>query len=415
MGDRRQAAILGLPPLFPLIPLFAALMRGADGLLAHLVVPGNALILTVAIVVGLVFRLVAIWLIWQSFEPPVVRSNRRLVTALAVVVLTTHLVAAYGAFGLFGVTTRVFSGRVDDIPDPSQPTASLGAVVLPSAPPPLPPDERFSILLVGSDFGTGYHHSLTDTMMVISVDPPTGGVVMVSVPRDTARFPFYRGGTYDGKLNSLMTRADLNPKEFPDGGLGTLSNEISYLIGIPIQYVAYINLGGFEKLIDAVGGIDVVVTRAIDDTFYQFPNGPKGFHLAAGPAHLDSAHAVAYVRSRYGAGDNDFTRARRQQDVLLALKTKLTSPSVLPNLPHILDVMSHLISTNFPADQVDRILELSKQVQSDGIQRFVLGPPYAIRPPGLGEYVLVPDMNRIAKWSIKTFGASSRYATAPTP
>jgi anionic cell wall polymer biosynthesis LytR-Cps2A-Psr (LCP) family protein len=158
------------------------------------------------------------------------------------------------------------------------------------------------------------------------------------------------------------------------------------------------------------------VAKRIDDTFYQFPNGPKGFHLAAGPAHLDTAHAVAYVRSRYGAGDNDFTRARRQQQVLIAIKDKLTDPATLPKLPHILDVVSRLISTNFPPDQVSQMIDLSHQVTPDSINQFVLGPPYAIRPAGSAEYMLVPDMDRYAKWSIKYFGTASRYnATASTP
>jgi LCP family protein required for cell wall assembly len=412
LGDVRRAAFLGLPSLILLLPMIVALLRGPDGVISLLVVPQNALILTVAIMVSLVCRLASIWLVWRTFDPATRAGQRMLAGLLALIVLVSHLAAGYGAYGLFGVTTRVFGGQIADLPDPSQPAASLGVVVLPSAPPPLAPDQRFSILLVGSDFGTGYNHSLTDSMMVISVDPTTAGVVMVSLPRDIAHFQLYSGGTYDGKLNSLMTRAENDPGRYPDGGLGTLSKAIAYLIGIPIDYVAYINLGGFEKLIDAVGGVDVTVTRAIDDNFYQFPNGPKGFYLPVGPAHLDAAHAVAFVRSRYGAGDNDFTRARRQQDLLVALKAKLTNPAILPSLPRILDALSRLISTNFPPDQISRILELSHQVKVDLIKRSVLGPPYAVTPPGGGgEYILVPDMARMARWSILTFGSASRYAT----
>lgn len=410
LGDPRRAALLGLPALILLIPLFSALLRGPDGILAYLVVPQNALVLTVGIGVSLLSRLVSVLLVWVSFNPRA-RRDRPLAIALTAMIAVSHLVAAYGAFGLFGVTSRVFGSVISDLPDPSQPTPSQETVVLPSAKPQPAPDARLSILLVGSDFGTGYTHSLTDTMMVVSVDPVAKTVVMVSVPRDTARFPLYSGGTFDGKLNSLMTRALSDPQRYPDGGLGTLSNAISYLVGIPIQYVAYINQGGFEKLIEAVGGVDVTLTRAIDDNFYQFPNGPKGFHLGVGPAHLDGPHAVAYVRSRYGLGDNDFTRARRQQELLIALKAKLTSPAIIPNLPHILDILSRLISTNFPPDQLGTLIDLSHQIEPDSIQRVVLGPPYALRPPGGGEYILVPDMERIAKWSTKTFGAASRYST----
>jgi polyisoprenyl-teichoic acid--peptidoglycan teichoic acid transferase len=415
----RPAAFLALVPLIPLIPLLLALLGGLDRLLAYPVVPGNDLLLAIAILVGLAFRLLSMALAWRDSAP---KRSARIQPALAVfvaAVIGIHAVLTYGAVGLYGVTTRVFSGVVSDVtaPDPSASAGTTGGdIVLPSALPPPQAGERLSFLLIGSDFGTGYTHSLTDTLIVVSVDPATADVVMASIPRDTSRFPMYSGGKFNDKINALMTRAQQDPTKYPDGPLGTLTKEVSFLVGIPIQYVAYINLGGFEKLIDALGGIDVVVAKRIDDTFYQFPNGPKGFHLPAGPAHLDTAHAVAYVRSRYGAGDNDFTRARRQQQVLIAIKDKLTDPATLPKLPHILDVVSRLISTNFPPDQVSQMIDLSHQVTPDSISQFVLGPPYAIRPAGSGEYMLVPDMDRYAKWSIKYFGIASRYnATASTP
>jgi LCP family protein required for cell wall assembly len=413
LGRRREAALFAIPPFAAFVPLVAASTRGTDGLIGYLVVPANAIVLTVAIAMSLAFRVASILSIIRSTGAKASMDHRSLLAALLVVVMATHAAAGYATIGLFGVTTRVFGLTVRDDPagGAGSPTSSdPGVGTLPSAGPPLPVDERFTILLVGSDFGTGYTHSLTDTMMVVSVDPVAKTVVMASVPRDTARFEMYSGGVYEGKLNSLMSVAERDPGRYPEGGIGTLAHEIGFLVGIPIQYIAYINLGGFEKAIDAVGGVDVDVTQPIDDSFYQFPNGPKGFHLSAGLHHLDGPHAVAYVRSRYGPGDNDFTRARRQQQLLLALKDQMLRPSALPKFPRVLDELSRLVTTNYPPDQVGRLLELSHLIQSDGIQRFVLGPPYALRPPGGGEYVLVPDMDRLAKWSVKEFGAASRYA-----
>jgi LCP family protein required for cell wall assembly len=413
LGDARTAAVLAIPPALILLPIVAAALRGPEGWLVFLVVPLNALLLVAAAAMSIGFRLTSMWLVGRRVGGAVLRRHRRLIWGVTGFLLVAHVLAIYAAFGLFDVTSRVFGGAFSDRPDASGPQASSDVVVgvLPSAEPLGSADQRFSILLVGSDFGTGYTHSLTDTMMVVSVDPVSKTVVMASVPRDTARFPMWDGTTYNGKLNSLMTAASNDHSRYPEGGIGTLAHEISYLVGVPIQYIAYINLGGFGKLIDAVGGVDVVVARAIDDANYQFPDGKQGFHLSAGPHHLDARTAMAYVRSRYGAGDNDFTRARRQQELLLALKDKLLSPAVLPKVPTILDAISRLVTTNYPADGVSRLLDLSHQIQPDSIQRFVLGPPYAINPPGGGEYVLVPDMDRYAKWSIKTFGSASRYAS----
>jgi LCP family protein required for cell wall assembly len=255
----------------------------------------------------------------------------------------------------------------------------------------------------------GYNHSLTDTILVVSVDTVAKSVVMVSVPRDTARFPLPNGGIYGDKINSLATYADQNKDRYPRGGLAALADAVGYYIGIPINYIAYINLAGFKELIDTVGGVDVNVERAIDDPVYEFPDGVVGFHISAGPHHLNGRLALAYARSRYGLGDSDFTRARRQQQILLALRAKLTSPSVLPDLPHVINSVADVIATNFPPDRLGELLTLSHEISSADIKQFVLGPPYAHSTMATGVYLLLPNMQAIAKWSVDTFGQLSRY------
>jgi len=412
LGQPRTAAILAIPPLLTLIPLLASGARGAVGLFSYLVVPENAALLAVATATSLAFRLISIGLARATFMKSGLRPRRRTLWGIIGVVVVAHLAAMYAAIGLFGVTSRVFSNTIPQIADPVVPAPSSDVIVgvLPSVSA-VPTDQRFTVLLVGSDFGTGYTHSLTDTMIVVSVDPATKSAVMASVPRDTARFPMYDGSKYDGKLNSLMTAASKDPAKYPDGGIGTLAHEIGYLVGVPIQYVAYINLGGFSKLVDAVGGVDVVVTQRIDDANYEFDDGARGFHMTAGPHHLNGRLAAAFVRSRYGIGDNDFTRARRQQQLLVALKDRLLSPAILPNLPTVLDAASRLVTTNFPPNNIEELVTLSQSIPETSIERFVLGPPYATNPANASDYILVPDMARYAKWSIKEFGAASRYSS----
>jgi LCP family protein required for cell wall assembly len=408
----RPALILALPPLLVFLPLLLTVPEGAEGLIGYLVVPRNAMVLTAAVTISLICRLVSMALVVRRLGAPSNAQHRTTLVVLLVVVTLSHLVAGYLSIGLFGVTSRVFGGS---IPTTVVPNASgspePGVGTLPSAPPPLPDNQRLTVLLIGSDSGTGYNHALTDTMMVVSIDPTTNKVVMASLPRDIARFEMFDGSVFNGKLNSLMTQAERDKAKYPEGGAGTLAHEIGYLIGIPIQYIAYIDMAGFEKAIEAVGGVDVNVTRAINDNVYTFPDGKKGFHLSAGKHHLDGRQAVAYVRSRYGPGDSDFTRARRQQELLLALRTKLLSPSSLPNVPRVLDEVSRFVTTNFPPEEIGKAIDLAKAVDADSMTRSVLGPPYAIHPAGGGEYVLVPDMERIAAWSRKAFGADSRYAS----
>ena len=132
---------------------------------------------------------------------------------------------------------------------------------------------RITILITGVDKTTERTHSLTDTLLVVSVDPATGATSMVSFPRDIARFPLYGGGRTRGKINSLLTYASNNPDAFPDGPLPTVARELGYLLGIPINYYAALDLDGFRRMIDAVGGVKVNVQRAINDSFYNWLDG----------------------------------------------------------------------------------------------------------------------------------------------
>ncbi len=198
--------------------------------------------------------------------------------------------------------------------------------------------------------------------------------------------------------------------------------EIGYLLGVPVHYYAAINLEGFVTLIDLVGGVTVDNDRAIADPAYGgwTDRRPIGFFLPAGRHRLDGQEALAFVRSRKGAGDNDFTRARRQQQLLVALQKKMTSPAMLPKLPALLAAAGDTIKTNFPAARLSEMLSLGQSIDDSKIQKVVLGPPYATNPGNAGTYMLVPDMAKFAAASIRLFGEDSRYfkkadAVAPSP
>ena len=217
---------------------------------------------------------------------------------------------------------------------------------------------------------------------------------------------------YRGKINSLMTAAR-DRGAYPDGPINTLAKEVGFLVGLPIHYYAAINLDGFEAMIDRVGGVTINNPTAINDPSYGGWHQPGriGFQLSKGTHTLDGETALAYVRSRKGVGGNDFERARRQQQLLVALEHKLSDPAMLPNIPGLLDDATRTITTSFPPDRLGDMLQLGRAIGDDQIQRFVLGPPYAQRPPNAADYRLVLDPDRIAALSIKLFGADSRYAT----
>ena len=144
-----------------------------------------------------------------------------------------------------------------------------------------------------------------------------------------------------------MTWVRDHPDDFEDEPLAALMKEVGFLIGAPIHYFAAIDLAGFREAIDLVGGVTIDNPKAINDSRYDWLDGRFGFKLSAGEHKLDGKTALAYVRSRQGVGDSDFQRARRQQQVLLALRTELTKPDRLPELPQIIETAGDSVRTNF--------------------------------------------------------------------
>lgn len=424
LGRRRPALVFALPALIMLVAIGLDLLGGIDSMLAFIITPSGAMtILVLAVLTGL-WRLIAV-------ADAVLIVRRRaglrlpaigLTGALLAIVLVMHGALAIMAYSMYDAGTRIF---VDGGPDGAAPSTAPGASVpTPSdlsgefqATPLATPEtaqSRINILLTGIDSAPGRAHALTDTLLVISINPVDKSVVMLSLPRDISNFPLYDGRTFTGKINSLMSWAGTHPSDFPEGPFPTLIREVGYLIGVPIDYYAAIDLDGFRRMIDEVGGVTVDNPRVINDPLYDWLDGTSGFYLKAGPVTLDGRTALAYVRSRQGVGDSDFTRAARQQQLLVALRAKLAAPGMIPRLPAILQVAGDTVRTNLPTDRLQEFITLARSVDTSTIQRYVLGPPYAIHPPDSttgGVYTLSLQMDRIAKLSVQLFGADSRYAT----
>jgi LCP family protein required for cell wall assembly len=422
-GRPRAAVLFAVPIAAVVLLLLIWLARGFEWALLDLLTAFVAVAFIILLVAEGAWRVAALihapWLMGgrDVFRKPMVGGA---VVVLTLLVVVSHLWAAAVAWSLYEGWGRVYVPPVAEQPvvlPVASGSATPGSSILPSAAPtPEIVSRRINILVTGIDSSAIRNHSLTDTLIVVSVDPDTGSVAMVSFPRDIARFRMSNGTLFTNKINSLMVEADRDPTRFPGGGLPTLTRELGYLLGIPIQYYAAVDLEGFARLIDAVGGVTIDNPKVINDPSYGgWTDGRVGFYLSAGVHRLDGATALAYARSRKGAGDNDFTRARRQQQLLVALRDRLTDPALLPRMSSIIDAGSRTVRTNFPQDRLREMLTISLSIKGDqAIQRIVLGPPYAKNPPAgtPGGYQLVLDMDRLAKLSIKLFGADSSYTTA---
>lgn len=424
-GARVRAAVFGLPVIAALAWLLVRALGGLTRLAFDLFDPSFAAGLFAVVAVTGLLRLASI------LDTYLVLSVRRASGRLSSVLLLAFLAATVAVHGFAGWYVASFwsaSGHifVGDQGNGTDPGGVAGASAAPGATsnpftgqlhPPADPSSRVNILLLGADSGLGYDHALTDTQILVSIDPVGKKVLMASLPRDIAQLPMYNGGTYPGKINSLMTAAAADPARYPDGGVGTLAKEVGYLLGVNVNYYAFVNLAGFAKLIDVVGGVDVVNPTDIVDPGYGFPDGKTGFFLKAGPQHLNSRIGLAYVRTRQGVGDNDYTRARRQQLVLQALRQKLISPSVLPKVPELLNALAQTIRTDFPVSRVADMVTLAQEIPDASVDKYVLGPPYARNPPLSatgGVWLLRLDMKVVKAWSVRVFGTDSAYYIAPT-
>jgi LCP family protein required for cell wall assembly len=281
----------------------------------------------------------------------------------------------------------------------------LGA---PSDQPEVASGERVTILLVGVDFAPGRTANLTDTMLVATVDPDTGDAAMVSVPRDLYGVPLGDGRTFNSKLNALMSDAEADRATYPRGGPATLKAAISELLDTRIHYFAAIDMEGLREAVDTLGGVDVTVDHPLVDPAYRDTlTGARGFSIEAGRQHLDGTTALAYARSRKSAGETDFTRAERQQQILAAMAAKLTAGNLVTALPGLLDAVRDNVATDIPSSRLPSIAAALQTVDLDEIERVVLTPDegYAtVEVASAAGYILHPELDAIHALGRRLFG-----------
>ncbi|MGZ8562081.1 MAG: LCP family protein [Candidatus Limnocylindria bacterium] len=392
------AWVLAVPVLVLVAASAVVLVAGTPQLLARLFDVRFLVGLIVLDIVLLAWRLVAVLQAHGRRARPALRSGPTWVTAaLVTVTLAMHVLPAYyaaktidtiGSVALGGNhgdgindVIPVFSG----LPEPSgQPDTNAG--------------ERVNILLVGVDSAPGRTTALTDTMLVVSLDSNGKASAMISVPRDLYGVPLPNGTPFNRKLNSLMSYAGAHKKDFPLGGVATLKATIGNLLGIQIHYFAAVNLLGFKQTVDAIGGVDIVVERAIRDPTYVDEKGKHvGFYMKAGAHHMNGHTALGYVRSRHGAGDNDFVRADRQQSLLTSIREKLTAGNLLLALPGLLDAVKNTIATDVPSERIAELAQVVQGADMSQLQRIVLQPPLYMHanPNSSAGYILIPDLEAI--------------------
>jgi len=254
--------------------------------------------------------------------------------------------------------------------------------------------ERLNVLLLGIDTREDDPQTQnTDTIIVLSLDPNARTGVMLSIPRDTlVDIP----GVGKDKVNSAYAYAG-DPEKGPELARRTIER----FLGIPIHSYALIDFNAFRQTVDSVGGVLVDVRRPLRDEAYPTADaGIERIEYRAGPQLMSGQDTLRYARSRHDS--NDFARARRQQAVIFALRTRLAVAGLF-RLPGIVERVGPLIRTNFDPGNVISLARTALAIDATDIQSDVLLPCGGDEPPHceLTEqnapdgYYLIPDVPKV--------------------
>ncbi len=249
---------------------------------------------------------------------------------------------------------------------------------LASAVPGLPfPDlgDRTNLLLLGIDRrgGTDWAYR-TDTILVFGLDPDGRSAVMLSIPRDLQlQIP----GHGEDRINTANVYGYLNG--YPGGGPALLEDTIEANFGIPIAGYLLLDFRAFERLVDALGGIDVEVEAPLHDTRYPDPRpgDPHAYttvHFDAGPQHMNGERALQYARSRMST--SDFDRARRQQQILLAIREKALALEGIPRWPSLAAAVTGSIQTDLATGEMLGLALRVAWTDLSHVEQVVLKSPY---------------------------------------
>jgi LCP family protein required for cell wall assembly len=312
------------------------------------------------------------------------------------------------------------SPGAEPTPTPSGGSTSTPGQATPTPPPasfpPLenPYGDRLNLLLVGTDAGPDRPGGRTDTMILLSVDIPTGKAAMFGFPRNMTSvpiedpsgnqqfnrlwadpFPPGNGDPAASLITNMWQFAWDHPDKFytpteacqaDDPNLNdclanarayrALSGAIQNLAGVPIHGVVSVNLTAFRELVDAVGGVWMDIPEPIYDDAYPVGKGdtesPKIINIPAGCHWFNGVYALAYARSRHQ--DSDYQRMRRQQAVLTAVRKQFDPISMLGRLDELLGVASNNLWTTIDRNDIPLMAQIAQRVNADRIYNVRITP-----------------------------------------
>jgi LCP family protein required for cell wall assembly len=277
---------------------------------------------------------------------------------------------------------------------PTLPPASLAPGATATLEPSLEPEPtplaewdggRLNVLLIG------VNGSLTDTLIVVSIDPDTKQVAFIGIPRDTLGFTvpkslgkaaqFYGSGGFTARVNQIFGIArgsSLFPGDTPpQRGFNALTAMVGATLGIPIDYYVRVDMGGFRDVVDTMmpSGAIVDVQAPVYDSRYATDDGRGAIKLYIPPGihSMDGAQALAYSRSRHST--SDFDRSARQMRMITALRGQVDIPSLIGDVGQLQQIIKKDIKTNIKSSAMVKLAGLVQGLDLDKRISLQLIPP----------------------------------------
>lgn len=356
-----------------------------------------------------------------------------LVGALAFAVAAPMAVASRYSYDQANLVNKVF-GSEKDIKSATRPTWAGGPVQAPGQPPqdPWANKPRLNLLLLGGDAGPTRTGTRTDTVILASIDTETGNTTLFSLPRNTARMPFPADSPLRGQYPNGFTNGNGNAAEFflnamydnlpvsvPKDVLGPTDNlgadamklSVGAALGLPVDYYVLINLRGFTKLINALGGITININTYIPVGGNTDLGIPPEEYLKPGPnQHLNGRNALWYARGRYGS--DDYARMDRQRCVINAIIKQANPTNMLTRYENIAKAGGDIVRTDIPREVLPIMVDLSWRVKEGNLRSIVFKSGEGGFSSPNPNFVL---MQRRVQTALGETQAPSSAAPAPAP
>ena len=250
-----------------------------------------------------------------------------------------------------------------------------------------------TILLLGTDEGPGNWGARTDTIILAAIQHGTGRAAAFGIPRNLAQVPLGR----KGRPSKEPMNAIFGLNGGGEQGAAAVKQAVSNLLAIRVDYYALVNLVGFADLVDALGGVEILVKERLHDEVTRAAWGePKPrIDVEPGEQHrFYGREALAYVRSRKDS--SDYTRMARQRCFLSAMADQLDPVHVIRNFGSLAKTIETNVHTDIPLNRLPSLVRLVSSVDSSKTLTVTFSFDYFFGRQKSGNYP-VPAIGRVRR------------------